>query len=214
MDAERGRRASTGIDADRNLHPFWRPRAFWDAKGNDNDSDSDFGNDGYLIGNSLGMETDGFKTFKRPKRRVSLSQRLGSFHLPRRKSESIPAPQLRDEYYDQQEASYTGSPRRPRLGGTRLPSLRHKTAKFYSRSSDNNHSYEFIQRPSRLEQQYPSGNEVAERGGSGGVPRLGYQVQFVGFKGLAEKVKERREEARREKVRERLRESIDVLRGV
>ncbi|KAL8970671.1 MAG: hypothetical protein Q9183_001405 [Haloplaca sp. 2 TL-2023] len=212
--AERGRRASTGIDADKNLHPFWRPRAFWDAKGNDNDSDSDFGNDGHLMGNSLGMETDGFETLEQPKRRVSLSQRLGAFYLPRRKSESMPAPPLRDDYYDQQEASYSGSPRRPRLGRTRLPSLRHKTAKFYRRSSDNNHSYEFIQRPSRLEQQYPSGTEVAERGGSGGVPRLGYQVQFVGFKGLAEKVKERREEARREKVRERLRESIDVLRGV
>ncbi len=39
-------------------------------------------------------------------------------------------------------------------------------------------------------------------------------MQFVGFKGLAEKVKERREKARREKVREKLRGSIDILRGV
>ncbi|KAL8871925.1 MAG: hypothetical protein Q9174_002347 [Haloplaca sp. 1 TL-2023] len=211
---ESGRRASTGIDADRNLHPFWRPRAFWDAKGNDNDSDSDFGNDGFLMGNSLGMETDGFKTFERPKRRASRSQRLGSFRLPRRRSESIPAPRLRDDYYDYHQASYVDSPRRSRLSRTGFPSLRHKTAKFYRRSSDNNHSYEFIQRPSRLEQQYPSGHEITDREGSGGVPRMGYQVQFVGFKGLAEKVKERREEARREKVRERLKESIDVLRGV
>lgn len=44
-----------------------------------------------------------------------------------------------------------------------------------------------------------------------GVPRLGYQVQFVGFKSLREgyeKRKVRREEDRRERERRRLRESI------
>ncbi|MCJ1365740.1 hypothetical protein MMC16_004865 [Acarospora aff. strigata] len=62
------RRPSVGEETDSKLHPFWRPRGFWDDL---SDSDSDFGNDGFLISNSLGM----------PQRRassgpVSLARRL------------------------------------------------------------------------------------------------------------------------------------------
>ncbi|KAL8689511.1 MAG: hypothetical protein Q9218_004835 [Villophora microphyllina] len=220
--ANASRRASTGIDLDKgkNLHPLWRPRAFWDANDGESDSDSDFGNDGFLIGNSLGMPTDGIKTFNPPlsspsnKRTRSLSRRFGSLRLPRRRNSVAAAPpsNLRDEYYDHpSDFQQTPPPKR-------MPSLRHKTATFYRRSSHND-SYEFIQRPPhqhrRQDPDHFNGH-VAEAGGGGhsGVPRLGYQVQFVGFKGVVEKVRERREEARREKVRERLKGSIDVLRGV
>ncbi|KAI4205898.1 MAG: hypothetical protein LQ350_000083 [Teloschistes chrysophthalmus] len=223
------RRASTGIDLDRgrNLHPSWRPRSFWDARdGSGSDSDSDFGNDGYLVGNSLNMSTEGVKTFEQPpppppKRMGSLSRRLGSLRIPKRRNSIAVTPDnnnnnvLRDEYYDHHPADFQ------RTTPKRIPSLRHKTATFYRRSSrvdnnNNNASYEFIQRsPPPLDpqqqQQYPQDRQVAD---ANGVPRLGYQVQFVGFKGVVEKVKEKREEARREKVRERLRGSIDVLRGV
>ncbi|KAL9578969.1 MAG: hypothetical protein Q9212_005380 [Teloschistes hypoglaucus] len=223
------RRASTGIDLDRgrNLHPSWRPRSFWDAKdGSGSDSDSDFGNDGYLVGNSLNMSTEGVKTFEPPapppKRMGSLSRRLGSLRIPKRRNSIAVTPDnnnnkpyhLRDEYYDHHPAESQ------RTTPKRIPSLRHKTATFYRRSSrvDNNASYEFIQRSPPLDpqqQQHPQDRQVADANGHHpGVPRLGYQVQFVGFKGVVEKVKEKREEARREKVRERLRGSIDVLRGV
>lgn len=46
------------------------------------------------------------------------------------------------------------------------------------------------------------------------MPRLGYPVQFIGFKGLAErmeKAKVKREEGRRERIREKLRGSIGVV---
>lgn len=39
-------------DTDSNLSPFWRPRGFWDDL---SDSDEDYGNDGFLVGNSLGV---------------------------------------------------------------------------------------------------------------------------------------------------------------
>ncbi|KAI4127249.1 MAG: hypothetical protein LQ338_003292 [Usnochroma carphineum] len=208
------RRASTGIDPDRNLHPFWRPRAFWD-KDDRSDSDSDFGNDGFLVGNSLGMPTEGFKTFDPPRRRGSLSQRFGSLRLPTRRkrttAESVPPPpppttQNEDLYhYDGGEDDILPDPTPVRRSNSSRGGLglRHRTAKFYRWGKGDNDSYEFIQPP-----------HAQDHRGSNGVPRLGYQVQFVGFKGLAEKVKEKREEARREKVRERLRGSIDVLRGV
>ncbi|KAL8892700.1 MAG: hypothetical protein Q9215_000449 [Flavoplaca cf. flavocitrina] len=215
-----GRRASTGIDPDRNLHPFWRPRAFWDDR---SDSDSDFGNDGPLVGNSLGMPTDGIKTFDPPKRRSSLSQRLGSLRVPRRrKSDFVSNSQNSSGYYDDHDL-----PIRPAGGGSvrRLNNakglgLGHKrNSNFYRSNKDGvNTSYEFIQRPQHisLEQngKATAAGEEHKEGAHHGVPRLGYQVQFVGFKGLAEKVKERRERARREKVRDKLRGSIDVLRGV
>ncbi|CAO1605552.1 hypothetical protein XANCAGTX0491_009066 [Xanthoria calcicola] len=227
-----GRRASTGIDPNRNLHPFWRPRAFWDDRG-DSDSDSDFGNDGPLVGNSLGMSTDGIKTFDPPKRRSSLSQRLESLRLPRRrKSES--APNTQNNYSDSHaggdppgRAARGGSIRR--FNSARGLGLGSRNSRFYRSNKDGvNTSYEFIQRPQQVARQRDDGSggnaTLADDGGVGeeeeeagthhGVPRLGYQVQFVGFKGLAGKVKERRERARREKVRDRLRGSIDVLRGV
>ncbi|KAL8850508.1 MAG: hypothetical protein Q9221_004556 [Calogaya cf. arnoldii] len=210
-----GRRASTGVDPDRNLHPFWRPRAFWDDR---SDSDSDFGNDGPLVGNSLGMSTDGIKTFNPPKRRNSLSQRLGSLRLPRRrKSESAPKRNGSSYSHDSARPGRTarGASVR-RFNSARGLGLGQRNTRFYRSNMDGvNTSYEFIQRPRhgpRRENDEAAAEDEDDT--YHGVPRLGYQVQFVGFKGLAEKVKERRERARREKVRDKLRGSIDVLRGV
>lgn len=198
------RRASTGIDLERNLHPSWRPRAFWDSKDGESDSDSDFGNDGFLVGNSLGMPTEGVKTFDPPRRRASLSRKFGSLRLPRhRRIVSEPQPHA-DDFYDDGVIPDPTPPRRS--DNNRNLGLRHKTAKFYRRGKHDNASYEFIQ------PQYAQ--EGPGNGGDHGVPRLGYQVQFVPFRGLADKVKEKREEARREKVRQKLKGSIDVLRGV
>ncbi|KAI4145694.1 MAG: hypothetical protein L6R39_003731 [Caloplaca ligustica] len=200
------RRASTGIDLERNLHPFWRPRAFWD-KDDESDSDSDFGNDGFLVGNSLGMPSEGVKTFEPPRRRGSLSHRFGSLRLPRRRGSESATRHHHHDFFLEDEILPDPTPVR-KATTTKSLGLRRRTRKLYGRGKDDNESYEFIQ--PRHAQEY------VDNGENNGVPRLGYQVQFVplGFKGLAEKVKERREEARREKVRERLRGSIDVLRAI
>ncbi|KAL8763930.1 MAG: hypothetical protein Q9184_000373 [Pyrenodesmia sp. 2 TL-2023] len=199
------RRASTGIDVERNLHPLWRPRAFW-GKDDRSDSDSDFGNEGLLVGNSLGMPTGGVKIVDPPQRKGSLSHRLGSLRLQsRRRTSSVVPSSHRNELYYDDEILPDPTPVR-RSDSTRRLGLRHAATKFYRRGRSDDSSYEFLPPP----QACADGGA----GGGNGVPRHGYQVQFVGFKGLAEKVKERREEAKREKVRERLRGSIDVLRGV
>lgn len=168
------------VERDNKLHPFWRPRGFWDDFA-DSDSDSEFGNSGYLVGNSLGMPAThtGTKiTAQQPPRRSgSLTQRLSnSMRFSRRNSIN------------------------------RRHSIAANTRRIYQRTTygsnhDANRSYEFIQ-----PQPDPA---LGSRQTS--MPRLGYQVHFVGLKGLAEKMekrKERRGEEKREKVRQKLRGSI------
>ncbi|KAL9613158.1 MAG: hypothetical protein Q9167_002278 [Letrouitia subvulpina] len=188
-------RSSMDNDLDTNLHPFWRPRSFWDAAERSESSDSEFGNDGLLVGNSLGMPTQGIKTFSPPRRQVSLSQRLGAIGLAGRRKASLSSSDPHAITMPKAEKNHSGA-----SAIVKNLSLR-KKPKFYGRQETR--SYEFIQ-----PQTSPEGQAKPA------MPRLGYQVQFVGFKGFTEKVKERREEARREKVREKLKGSIDVVRGL
>lgn len=173
---------SYASDRDSKLHPFWRPRAFWDDL-SDSDSDSEFGNDGPLVGNSLGMPTAHTVTrisAQPPRRANSLSQRLSNSlrfsrrNSSRRHSTAVDAPSSHD-----------------RRG-------------IYQQESEVNRSYEFIQpeQKSDLVRDH-------ER-----VPPMGYPVQFVGLKGLAEKMekrKEKRQEGKREQLREKLRGSGVVV---
>jgi len=155
------------------LHPFWRPRGFWDDL---SDSDSEFGNSGVLVGNSIGMPQPKTTT---PSRTSSLSRRFGSLRLRGR------------QRFGWSQEGPRGSDQRRRQS--------------YSDTYDNqSNDYEFIQ-PDRSEER-PHDGVV--------IPRLGYQVQFVGFRGLQERMekrKERREEGKRERIREKLRGSIGVV---
>lgn len=155
------------------LHPFWRPRGFWDDL---SDSDSEFGNSGVLVGSPIGMPQPKPTT---PSRTSSLSQRFGALRLHGR------------QRFGWLQDGHRGGDQRRRQS--------------YSNSYDNeNYDYEFIQ-PDRSEER--SHNGVV-------IPRLGYQVQFVGFRGLQERMekrKERREEGKRERIREKLRGSIGVV---
>ena len=155
------------------LHPFWRPRGFWDDL---SDSDSEFGNSGVLVGNSIGMPQPKHTP---PTRSSSLSQRFGSLRLRGRRMPGF-------------------SPDRYR------PSAQRRRQSYSDNYDNQNYDYEFIQ-PDRS----------AERPHGGvAIPRLGYQVQFVGFKGLQERMekrKEKREEGKRERIREKLRGSIGVV---
>ena len=169
----------SAIDPDNKLHPFWRPRGFWDDL-SDSDSDSEFGNSGYLVNNSLGMpaaHTSTKITAQQPPRRsVSFAQRLSQ--------------SMRFQH---------GSIGRRHSTSADSRRIYQKTT--YRSNHDANRSYEFIQ---------PHPDPALGRH-QAVMPRLGYQVHFVGLKGLAEKMekrKERRGEERREKVREKLRESI------
>lgn len=61
------------------LHPFWRPRGFWDDV-DDSDSDEEFGNTGFLSGSRRPSQSIKETT---PRRTESLTRRLrGSLRLP------------------------------------------------------------------------------------------------------------------------------------
>lgn len=161
-----------------NLSAFWRPRGFWDDF---SDSDSDFGNDGY-VSNTLGL----------PQKRVipgpaAMVRRLGSLKLKR--------------------------PTLPQSGEGALSGGKSKRRGFRRRkSTESVKSYKFMYEDEEGEGGEGEGVGMGMANGRRtGVPRLGYQVQFVGFKSLREgyeKRKVRREEDRRERERRRLRESI------
>ncbi len=183
-------RPSVGDDQDGKLHPFWRPRGFWnDLSDSDSDSESDLGN--------VGSPADGHDPHEN---RISHSP--DGRPLPRSSSltRRFAASFSRKIGHNHSQHNNTLRHIRSLSEGSRdrtSPRTRYSFA-----SLDNNRSYEFLPQPER------------KRGGVA-MPLLGYRVQFVGLKGLAErieKVKVRREEGRREKAREKLRESIGVVR--
>lgn len=179
-------RPSAGDDPDSKLHPFWRPRGFWDDLSvSSSDSDSEFGNSGFLVGSPTDAQPRKNSGAQAPRdrsisRSASLTRRFtGSFGLKPGNSQRRARTHRRSRSEDYQSNQPIKS--------------KHSFA-----SLDNNHSYEFLQPPGRKRV----------------MPRLGYPVQFVGFKGLAErmeKAKVKREEGRRERIRERLRGSIGVV---
>ncbi|MCJ1449706.1 hypothetical protein MMC28_000034 [Mycoblastus sanguinarius] len=156
------RRPRLGEDSDSKLHPFWRPRSFWDGL-DESDSESEFGNTGVL---SLSRRPSQNSRDVTPGRTMSLTRKL------------------------------TGSMRLPH------PARRQRRSSVASPLDQND--YEFIHPNVRVDE----GNK-AER-----MPRQGYQVQFVGFRGLADKLERRREareEGKREERRKWLRERIGVV---
>lgn len=184
------RRPSVGDDPDSRLHPFWRPRGFWDdISDSSSDSDSDFGN--------VPNYTDVRVPRKNHVPDVSSSQPITrSTSLTRRFATSF----SRKTNNNHSPYNYTRSHARSLSDGSQEPAPPRKKYSFVS--LDNNRSYEFLPQPPRQRDGVP-------------MPRLGYRVQFIGLKGLAEKMekaKVRREEGRRERAREKLRGSIGVVR--
>lgn len=185
-----GRRPPIGDDPDSRLHPFWRPRGFWDdLSESSSDSDSDFGN--------VPNYTDVRVSRKNHAPDISSNQPLTrSVSLTRRFATSI----SRKTSKNYSPYSYIRSHSRSLADGSQEPAPPRK--KYSFASLDNNRSYEFLPQPARQREVVP-------------MPRLGYRVQFIGLKGLAEKMekaKVRREEGRRERAREKLRGSIGVVR--
>ena len=154
------RRPRTAEDRESRLHPFWKPRGFWDDV-DGSDSDSEFGNTGVLASRVNSRSSRDIT----PRRTMSLTRRLtGSLRMPHASRK-------------QRRASVVGSLDQP--------------------------NYEFF-RPNIHNEPIK-----ADR-----MPRQGYQVQFIGFRGLADKLERRREakeEGKREERRQWLRGRIDLV---
>ncbi|KAF2815908.1 uncharacterized protein BDZ99DRAFT_541912 [Mytilinidion resinicola] len=204
-----------------NLHPFWRPRGFWDGfEDSDSDSDSDFGDARLPSGGDtsdvhLEQQGGGGKPGKTGMR--TLGRRLtngfkgsGGFLIGNSLSVSRAGTNRRRHYVD--------VPVRARSPPSRVrsPPVVPKLV---------------VQRPT-----FPRKNGVRkagsqstlrsqpsfERGRGGGgrrdewrkgkkIPGMGVQVQYIGFSGVKEKIRERREkkwEREREGRREEIRKSI------
>ena len=184
------RRPSVGDDPDSRLHPFWRPRGFWDdLSDSSSDSDSDFGN--------VPNYTDVRVSRKNHVPDVSSSQPITrSTSLTRRFATSF----IRKTSNNHSPYNYIRSHAQSLDDGSQEPAPP-QTKKSFA-SLDNNRCYEFLQQPAR------------QRDGVS-MPLLGYRVQFTGLKGLTEKMekaKVRRDESRKERAREKLRGSIGVVR--
>lgn len=180
-------RLGAGSAQDHNLHPFWRPRGFWDGLSDDSDSDSEFGNSGYLAGvpsqgtprpQMGGSFSSRVPPTRQLSRSASLTRRLASSfglnksgnHYPRSRTEHW----LRTPPGD--ATPYSDAPSDGRRGSSQL-------GRRYSVDA---------------------------------MPLHGIRVPFVKFKALTQKMEKalnQREEGKREKVRERLRGSIDIIRG-
>ena len=75
----RRRTFSDDVEPESKLHPFWRPRAFWDDV-DDSDSDEEFGNTGYLTGSRRPSQSTKESS---PGRTASFTRRLrGQLPLP------------------------------------------------------------------------------------------------------------------------------------
>ena len=158
----RHRRPSPSDDPDSKLHPFWRPRSFWDGM-DESDSDSEFGNTGPL---SLSRRPSQNSRETTPRRPASLTRKL--------------------------------------TGSIRLPTSGRSKRRWSIASAPGINDYEFVHPHVPRNEENKAEN----------MPRQGYQVQFVGFRGLADKLERRREareEGRREERRKKLRGKIGVV---
>lgn len=184
------RRPSIGDDPDSRLHPFWRPRGFWDdLSDSSSDSDSDFGNVPNYTGVRVSRKNHApDNSSSQPiTRSTSLTRRFATSFSRKTSKNHSPYSHIRSHSRSLSDGSQEPAPPRK---------------KYSFASLDNNRSYEFLPQPARQRDEAP-------------MPRLGYRVQFIGLKGLAEKMekaKVRREEGRRERAREKLRGSIGVVR--
>ena len=182
---------SVGDDPDNKLHPFWRPRGFWDDLSDDSDSDSEFGNSGVLAGGPVALEQHHLQHNLPSSSEHPHHGRLSrSTSLSRRIAYTLNLSQGRTR----RGGRTLSLDNRP---GVRLPNSTRKSS-----ASRPSRSYELIQ-PGRM---------IAKSEST--VSGMGSKVQFAGFKKMAEKMevaKARWEEGRREKAREKLRGRIGIV---
>ena len=186
------------------LHPSWRPRRLYGGGDHDNDSESEFGNDGLLPSSRASRDSrPGTQNQGPPSRSMSLSNRLssrlrsGSLRRPRRASSVSAAarPATQPLPYEVVDTSvHRRQPLVRRLTGSlRLP-----------RPHRPQPDFEFLN-----SRQDDAINSNVRR-----TPGTGYQLQFSGFRGIWEKMEKRREakeEEKREARSDKLKEQINVV---
>ncbi len=197
-------------EKDSKLHPFWRPRGFWDDL-SDSDSDEDFGNEGLLVGESVDEP-------RRPSTTGNNSRRMSLLSPLRSQSQARRAPQ--DESSSDSEFGNDGF-----LIGKALNSRRAPKQKPKPRSNSTPHTpqkrFSFpLRLPTQdrtIQRKKSSGSMRVEKpppkkDRGRGFPGLGnVQVEFIGIGGFQERLRakrEKKEAERREIERAKLRSSI------
>ncbi|KAF1916620.1 hypothetical protein BDU57DRAFT_516831 [Ampelomyces quisqualis] len=187
-------------DEDGTLHPFWRPRGFWD--GFDDDTDTESEDEGGL---HPGGDTSDVETLpESPKRTTTLRRRLagsirgsGGFLIGnslgveragtnrRRHHVTLPPNFRKPSFTSPPRRSLSSSPGGPKVL-LQTPTMPHDGRVLKKRAS----------RPSFDEQRSGTWREGKS------LPGLKkYQVQYIGLSGVKDKIRNRRREKRREEIR-------------
>ncbi|KZF24458.1 hypothetical protein L228DRAFT_237384 [Xylona heveae TC161] len=172
VTSDKKRVPSVSEDTDNRLHPFWRPRGFWDdledsEAESDSEDEVDPREQALLTAASFSRQQSPHRTLSLPG--SSLRRRWGTF---------------RNNYQND------GS-------NERMPAtLNRRTSRASLRSTTSSG----IVKASARQRRRPRATAI---------PALGIQIEYVGFKGLKERLRERKErkaeearEARREKIRQ------------
>lgn len=210
----RNPQASTVNDEDGTLHPFWRPRGFWDEF---SDSEDEGGEDERLPQGGDTSDVEDPEPEPETPRRANTLKKLkgglrgsGGFLIgnslgverhgtnKRRHHVNLP-PHIAQSL----RSSSDGSSSSPKLGiqAPTQPLGRHGGGRITKRRS--NHD---LRRTSSVPDNLSIEYEQSRRRGTWrqgkSIPGLKkYHVQYIGISGVKEKIKERRTEKRREKIR-------------
>lgn len=241
---------------DHNLHPFWRPRGFWDDY-SDSESDEDFWGDGelvyadddserrlpqggdtsdvrsleqqrppalgrmgsvkkvimdgfktsggFLIGNSLGMERAGTN---RRRHQVNLPARLQGRYAPNRGIATLPA-HVVDRYGAAGAAHHHAARQSGDYSTTqRLASgsgfTHNPTEPLSLRSAPSHRTPSRSISLSSFPSSYTSTRGSRKRKGWRRNMQFPFRVEYVGIRGMAEKMREKKAEKRREDLRRQI----------
>lgn len=200
-------RPSSSADRDTTLHPFWRPRGFWDEFDSDSDSFSDDddealppGGDTSDIGHDDEVETQQRKQWSPRKMSVRMPgfRGTGGFLLGNTLGIDRHGTNVRRPYVALPFSRNTAS------SADSGSALRKKKSEELIRTLNAYSSSDSLRRRN-------VNGGVAKRYRAHRIPGLGLQVQILGIKGVKEKmraVRLRREEVAREKRRQVIRDSI------
>ncbi|KAF2002179.1 hypothetical protein P154DRAFT_431533 [Amniculicola lignicola CBS 123094] len=206
--AHRNPQVPTVSDEEGTLHPFWRPRGFWDGF-EDSDSESDDGvlplggdtsdvepdqpesnqnkisalsrkltnkfkaPEGFLIGNSLGVERSG------------TNKRRPVVEIPSRRR-TLPTTATTTATTPESPSILIQAPTIPIPLRSHSPRIEKRTSQSSVRSGASG------ERPRRKRESWRVGKTI---------PGLGMQVQYIGISGVKERFREKRKEKRREEIR-------------
>jgi hypothetical protein len=179
----RNPRVPTVSDEDGSLHPFWRPRGFWDDF---DDSDSESDEDVLPSGGDTSDVGDPEPESQYPRRRNTLRKRLTN-GLQSSSGFLIGNSLGVERHGPNTQRHHVTLP--SRLAGSQSPRSQHSGI---SKSASSLRSYGSFERPKKR-QSWRKGKTI---------PGLkGVQVQYIGLSGVKDRLRERTAEKRRDKIR-------------